>query len=119
MGFDAVIRAGVAVADALTKQGLQATVAHASHAGVNAYGEPTYSAPVNRRAVVADTRETIRTDEGAEVVARYRITLLEAVAVGSEDKITLPSGVVTPILRVDAGVLDDAGSGFVTEVWCG
>jgi len=119
MGFDALIRNGVALADSLTKQGLQATVTHAAYASQNAYGEPTWGTPTSRRAVVSTTTERIRDDRGVEVLARYRILFLGNVTVGVRDKLTLPSGEVTPILRVDGGVLADNGAGFVTEVFCG
>jgi hypothetical protein len=119
MGFDALIRSGVALADSLTKQGLQATVSHEAWTGQNAYGEASYGAVVSRRAVVTDATTLVRDDKGDEVVARYRILFLGDVTVGPLDRLTLPSGRVTPILRVDSGVLADDATKFVTEVWCG
>lgn len=118
MGFDALIRSGIALADSLTRQGLQATVLHEAWASQNAYGEAAYAVGVSRRAVVADSTEMIRTDRGEERLARYRVLFLGAVAVDGRDRLTI-GGRVSPILRVDVGVLADDGQQFVTEVFCG
>jgi len=118
MGFDSLIRSGIVLADSLTKKGLQATVSHSAFASQNSYGEATYGTAVSRRAVVSDSTELIKDDQGREALARYRVLFLGAVTVSVRDKLTI-NGRVSPILRVDAGVLADDGAQFVTEVFCG
>lgn len=119
MGFDDILRTGVAIANTLTRDGLQATVGHRSATGRNTYNEITLGDVTSRRAVVSDTNTMVRSDRGTEQVARFRILFLDTVTVTLEDEITLPSGRTTPILKIDSGVLADDGTSFYTEVWCG
>lgn len=120
VGWDDLLRAGVTVAKTIVADGLEATVLHLAAVGQNTYGETAYPNPaVARRAVVTDTNTIVRTPRGEEVVARYRVLFLESVAVDPRDRLTLPDGRVGPILKIDHGVLDDAGGRFYTEVWVG
>lgn len=118
MGWNTVLQDALAAASTILSDGLMATVSHEAYSGVNAYGESTFSAAVNRQAVVVDEDAVVRTDDGVEVVAHTRITFLTAVAVDPKDRITLPGGRQSPLLRVDHGVRANDGSGFTTEVWC-
>jgi len=117
MGWQDVIRSALATAQAVLDDGLLATVVHYPYAGQNAYGETTWGDGVSRKAVVVDHDELIRDAQAREIVAHTRLTFLTAVTVDPRDKITLPDGRTTPILRVDHGVRDTAGAGFLTEVW--
>lgn len=118
MGWNTVLQDALAAAATILGDGLMATVQHEPYASQNAYGEPTYGAAVNRRAVVVDQDAIIRKDDATEIVAHTRVTFLTPVAVDTKDRITLPDGRQPTILRVDFGVRADDGSGFTTEVWC-
>jgi hypothetical protein len=111
-----VIRAGVKIADNITKP-LQATVLYQRASAAGGYGV-TYPSSVPLRAVVDYKTVQVRTKEGQLTVTRSILTLLDIAAVvaatngegiGNDDRFTLPDGDTGPIL--DIGGFVDAGTG--------
>jgi len=119
MALDAVIRSGVATAkDILLRGRLLVPISHWSYAGQNEYAEPVWTdPPVTRNALVENVNEIVRDPTRGEIVARLVITLLEDVTVDTRDKLVLPSGVWTPIVRVNEGVLDMDSGRFLVQVY--
>lgn len=112
------LRAGVKIADSVTKP-LQAEVTYERAAVDSAgYGDLTYSAPVKLRAIVDFARKQVRTPSGELTVTRATIDLLDVAAVvaatgglgiGNNDRFTLPDGDTGPILDISGFI--DAGTG--------
>lgn len=125
MGWDDVIRDGLAVAASILGDGLMSPLQHypvLKVGGViqrDAYGQPQYGAPVSRRAVVTDSDAEITNDARETLVAKYRIQFLESVLVDTDDRLVLADGRHAPILLVDHGVTDDLGGALLTGVLCG
>lgn len=120
MAFDDILATGIALANSLTLTGgLQTVVAHAPYTGQNEYAEPTYGAPTNRMAVVSFEERVVRRMDGRDLVASVRLLFLDpAVSIDERDQLTLPSGVSTPIVRVDRGLVRDDGTTFFAQVFC-
>ena len=122
------LRAGVKIADQVTKS-LQATVSYERYvADTGGYGADTYLPPVSLRAIVDFKSQQVRTREGILTVTRAVITLLDINAViaatngegiGNQDRFTLPDGDTGPLL--DIGGFIDAGTGhpIATEAMIG
>lgn len=114
------IRSGVATAKTvLSGAGLLTTVTHYAATGKNAYGEPTYAAPVTRSALVEDVDKVFRRPDNTDVVASLSITFLEAVTVTGEDKIVLADGRWAPIVNIDRGVSPLSGGALAVTVFLG
>ena len=85
-------------------------------------GRITYSFTDTLKAIVELVTQTFRDKVGAARVSRATITFLFPVAVGTSDKLTLPSGQTGPILRISEGLADPSnadGGGYLTEVLLG
>jgi len=112
------LRAGIKIADKVTKP-LQAEVTYArAVVDTSGYGDFTYPTTVPLRAIVDFARKQVRTREGVLTVTRATIDLLdiaEVVAatsgegIGNDDKFTLPDGDSGPILDLSGFI--DAGTG--------
>jgi hypothetical protein len=118
MGLLDVLRAGVKVADSVTKP-LQAEVTYyRAVADTSGYGNFTYPTSVKLRAIVDFARKQVRTREGILTVTRATIDLLDVAAVvtatggegiGNDDRFILPDGDTGPILDISGFI--DAGTG--------
>lgn len=118
MGFDALVRNGVAMADRLTTD-LQASVTHQSWTGYTDEGVPSYATAVTRKALVDWKQKQVRTLAGTVTVSRAEVTFLRPVVVDEKDRIVLPDGTTGPILDM-AGFVDPAtGVGYTTAVFLG
>lgn len=118
MGLDALVRAVVATADAVTAD-LQATVQHAAYRSQDVYGKVTYATAVARRAIVDLTEKPVRTVEGHERLSTARLTFPRPVAVDPRDTFTLPDGRTAPVLSI-GGIADPStGARYATEVALG
>lgn len=112
------VRAGIKVADKVTKP-LQATVTYERETtDATGYGGRTYDSPILLRAIVDFGRKQVRTKEGILTVTRATIDLLDVAAIvaatgglgiGNNDRFTLPDGDTGPILDISGFV--DAGTG--------
>lgn len=113
-----VLRAGVKIADGVTKP-LQADVTY-EQATVDStgYGGLVYGSAVKLRAIVDFARKQVRTPSGELTVTRATIDLLDVEAVytatgglgiGNNDRFTLPDGDTGPILDISGFI--DAGTG--------
>jgi hypothetical protein len=112
------LRAGVKVADSVTKP-LQATVTYYKAVpDTSGYGTFTYPTAVTLRAIVDFARKQVRTREGILTVTRATIDLLDVAAVvaatggegiGNDDRFVLPDGDTGPILDISGFI--DAGTG--------
>jgi len=122
-----VVRAGVAIADKVSKP-LQGPVVYQRCTGESAYGARTYAAPVTLRAIIEQRQRKIVNSTGALVLIRATVTFVDAPALAAatgggpitaRDKLTLPDGSASSI--VDTGGLTDAATGapMVTEVYLG
>lgn len=122
-----VVRAGVKIADGVTKP-LQPTVTLEVYAGSDSYGTDHYMSPASLRAVVDWKQKQVRTTSGILSVTRASVMFLDVAALAAatankgiddNDKITLPDGTTGPILDM-AGFID-AGTGqpIATEVFLG
>jgi hypothetical protein len=119
MSLADILRSGVATAKNILFGGeLLVPISHWSYAGQNEYAEVTWgNTPVTRYALVENVNEIVRDPARGEIVARLVITFLEDVTVDTRDKLVLPSGVWTPIVRVNEGVLDSASGRFLVQVY--
>ena len=115
MGYDSIIRKGVALADKMTDS-LQCNVQHFAWIGNNDYGGPDYeTSPVIRRGIVEEKEYLRRLPDGQEVTQKASITFPRPIAangaadrrepIDPRDKLVLPSGYTGPILGV-FGVVD-------------
>ena len=128
MGFEDVIRTGVATAASVTAS-LQVVVQHASWIGVRGQGEPLFTAFIGRRALVEQKASSLRNASGETVVSRAKLTLLDPIvrqgadgrreAIDPRDLFILPDGTTGPILAVN-GLLDPStGLPYLLEVYLG
>jgi len=122
-----VVRAGVKIADSVTKP-LQATVNFQHFLSADGEGTRTYGGVVSLRAVVDWKQKHLRTSTGELSVSRASVLFLDVAALAAatggdgiddNDIIVLPDGTTGPIL--DMGGFIDAGTGqpVATEVWLG
>ena len=122
-----VVRDAVAVADSVTRP-LQSTVSYQRYTGQNAFGEKSYAAAVDLKAIVDWRQKQVRTSTGTLEVSRAVITFLDAAALSTatagagiddNDILTLPDGETGPIL--DLGGFIDPGTGIpiATEIFLG
>lgn len=127
MGLLDIVRSAVKTADKVTKD-LQSTVTYRRRTGQGFEGDPTFSAPVQLRAVVDWRQRQVRTQSGLLSVSRASVTFLDVSAllaatggagIDDNDEITLPDGTIGPIL--DIGGFVDRGTGVpvATEVFLG
>jgi len=122
------LRAGVKVADSVTKP-VQADVLFArAVADASGYGAWTFPSSVPLKAVVDWKQKQLRTGEGVLSVSRASVLFLDIVAlvaatggegISDNDRITLPDGTTGPILDMSGFI--DAGTGhpLATEVFLG
>jgi hypothetical protein len=114
MGFDTLVRNGVALADRMTTD-LQVTIQIYPWIGTNDNGGPLYGSAVSMKAIVEEKEITRRLSTGQEVTQQAEITIPRPVAangaterrepIDPRDKILLPSGLTGPILDVN-GMVD-------------
>ena len=115
MGYDSIVRKGVASADKMTDS-LQCNVQHFAWIGSNDYGGPDYEpSPIIRRGIVEEKEYLRRLPDGQEVTQKASITFPRPIAangaadrrepIDPRDKLILPSGYTGPILGV-FGVVD-------------
>ena|SRR5580765_3712959 len=110
------LRAGVAVADGVTKS-VQTTVSVERYAGSDGYGSDYWFDPVFMKASCDWKQSTVPSADGILVAARVTVTFTdikemqlktEGKGIGQYDKITLPDGTTGPILGMEGFV--DAGT---------
>jgi hypothetical protein len=108
-------------------ESLQVEVVHEAWFSQDGLGAPEYDAPVLRPALVQEgVVEHVKTLSGREVMARARITFFPdpetgtPPAISSRDRITLPGGLIGPIVEI-RGALVNPGTNtpWVTVVWLG
>lgn len=106
MGFDAIIRKGISIANTLTAS-VQAEVVHFSFSSSDAYNKPTFSpaAGTKRKALVESVSTLMRRSNGQEVMSSARVTFLSPVDVDVRDRITLPDATTRNVLDV-RGIVD-------------
>jgi hypothetical protein len=133
MGFDALFRAALSVANTITAD-LQTTVAHERWSGTNSYGKPTYLTAVDRLAIIEKKQKRVAGPNGTEIVAHARVQFLapipDATLYGVEltnrrnpidprDRFTLPDGTTCPVVDIE-GVFDPTTDRpYVEGVWLG
>lgn len=122
-----VLRAGVKVADRVTKP-LQGIAMYEHCIGADQFG-PLYAAPVPLLGIIDEKEQQVRTMSGILAASRCQMTFLDAAAVKAAtgvngrirdiDILTLPDGTKGAILAIGGFV--DAGTGrFInTDVWLG
>jgi hypothetical protein len=128
MGLLETVRAGIKIADAVTKD-LQATVLYERAIGTDGYGSPLFAPAVPLRAVVDYASKQVRTRDGILTVTRVTLGLLDVEAVvaatsgegiGNDDRFTLPDGdVAGPVLDVSGFVDRGTGHPVATQVMLG
>src|SRR4051812_44124142 len=106
MGFDSILRSGVALIDSLTAS-LQATVEFHAWIGYDRTGGPLYDAPLIFSAIIEEKQFTHKLETGAEITQRASILLPRPIAANGatdrrepidlRDKFVLPSGYTGPI----------------------
>lgn len=128
MGLADIIRAGIATADAATKD-LQPTVQIEPWIADDAFGRATYAAAVPYQAIVEKINRRMTTPNGVDAVVKYYIAIIGPVApngasgrrepVDQRDRITCPDGDTGPI--VDYRGLFDSGTDapYLSEIWLG
>lgn len=122
------VRAGVKVADGVTKPLQPSVTFERAVADPTGYGSWTFPSSVPLKAIVDWKQKQLRTAEGVLSVSRASVLFLDIVAlvavtggegISDHDRITLPDGTTGPILDM-AGFID-AGTGhpIATEVFLG
>lgn len=110
MGFDTIVRSGVALANSLTAS-LQVTVTHEAWTGNNVHGKHTYAAPISRLAIVEHKQLLRRTRDATVTMVEPSVLILEPVddngatgrkePIDPRDRITLPDGRILTQLLVE------------------
>jgi hypothetical protein len=118
MSLATIIQDGVSIANTVTSS-LQATITHAAYSGDDGYGKPTYSTGVARTAIVERRQKYVRTAAGQEKLSLAKLTFPYPVAIGEQDKITLPDSSVMPILTIEGVVDPTTNAEYVVEVELG
>jgi hypothetical protein len=120
MGLADTVRAGVALANRMTKT-LQATVTLEKFQSQDDYGNEVFLAPRKYTAIVEIRIRDRQTQSGQLVTTRASVFFIQPVIGGvhTRDRLTLPDGTSGPI--VDSGGLVDAETSqpFYHEVWIG
>jgi hypothetical protein len=121
VALDGLVRAGVALASALTAS-LQAAVTVEFWLSQDALGTPTYGAAVPLRALVEAKTRRVLAPDGREVLATTKVTILTPVTLTVRDRLTLPDGTAPPIVAIE-GLVDPGatppGQPYLLEVWMG
>jgi len=121
MGLLDIVRAGVQIADSLTRD-LQASVSHASYIADSetSYGEKQWAAPVSRPALVTLKQKQVRNEQGELLLSTVQVVFLDAaVVVTMDDKIVLPDGSTGAILDVEGFIDRGTGLPILREVYLG
>lgn len=119
MGLLDIVRSGVAIANNLTAD-LQASATHEAYASETGSGRRTYSAPVNRPALVTRKQKLVRSSSGELVMSEASVVFLDpAVVINELDKITLPDGTTGPIINTEGFVDRGTGHPILTEIYLG
>lgn len=117
MGFDDLVRNGIALANSMTAD-LQATVQHRRWIGQSTAGKPTYATAVQRQALVERRQRRVRMVDGQEILSEATVSFLEPLAaytptvtgrrdpIDERDELVLPDGTTGPILKTDDGLFD-------------
>lgn len=127
-----VVRAGVKIADGITKP-LQPTVSFWHFVSADGEGAKTYSPDlastgVQLRAIVDYVSKQVRTQSGELTVSRATITLLniaEVVAatggdgIGNDDVFVLPDGDTGPLIDISGFIDAGTGNPIATTVMLG
>lgn len=122
-----VLRAGVAVADLITKP-LQPTVTYERYLSESGDGSKTYAGIVLLYAIVDWKQKQVRTMSGILSVSRAAVTFLDITTlalatnnegIGDNDRIVLPDGTTGPILDMSGFIDSGTGHPIATEVWLG
>lgn len=126
-----ILRAGVALADSLTK-GLQCSVQWEAYTGQGANGRQ-YAAPVTLSAIVDfTTRQYVSKDGKVSTIAATVTVVGDVLPNGAvtvpprrepidpKDRITLPNGFTGPIVSAPGAVMDPStGRGLIHEIMLG
>lgn len=109
MGFDDIVRNGVALADSLTSS-LQANVMHSQFTGQDGFGTSSFGAAVSRPAIVSQKQRLHVLSSGQTVMTKAKIMFLRPIPpngaadrtepIDTRDKIVLPDGTTGPIVDV-------------------
>jgi len=109
MGFDDLVRNGIALANTLTST-LQVLVTHEAWTGQDGYGKPTFAAAISRTAIVEHKQRWIRNRDATIMAVLPSVTFLGPIAdngaanraepIDPRDRITLPDGTTGPIQDV-------------------
>ena len=128
MGLDALIRAGLRTAHALTAD-LQAEVLHEAWTGADGYGQATFAGVQKRAAIVEQRQRAIRGRDGEVVMTRARVLFLAPLTpqgadgriepIDSRDRLTLPDGTTGPILDVEGLMDPTTDAPYYAAVWLG
>lgn len=131
MGYESLIRAGVALASSQFES-MKLDVVHRAWVGQTGDGEDDFAPPVTRRALVDLTKRQRMTGSGQLVMTFATLTFLDPIAdtapnagqtrqqpIDPRDLLTLPDGGTAPI--VQAGAFADSGTErpFLQEVILG
>jgi hypothetical protein len=118
MALDDILRNGVSLANTLTNS-LQTTVSYEAYSSQDSFGDITYAAAVNVKAVVERKSAQRHTSSGQIIATKARITFLTPQTIDIRDKITLSDGTTGPIVDI-VGVEDsNTTKPYATEVWLG
>ena len=125
MGFDDLVRSGIATARSLTRS-LLVPVQHEAWISKDVHAKPTYATAVNRQALVEHVQEWMRTRDGNTLVAVPKVTFLEPIAdngasgraepIDPRDRLTLPDGAVLVQLKVEFLMDPETNRPYLYEV---
>jgi hypothetical protein len=105
-------------------------VTHYAWIGADAFGKPTYAAPIKRRAIYESKHESkFDTNTGSVVQVKGTLIFLEAISpngtagrtepIDNRDLIILPDGTSGPIFKPEGLYNPVAGRPFLIELWIG
>ena len=118
MSLLASLRGGVN-AVRLAVRSVSVSVVHQHGITRSGSGRITYANSDTLKAIVEPYEQIFRSSDGSALAVKSRVTFLSPVTITTSDRLTLPGGVVAPILRIDHALGDDAGGGLATTVLLG
>ncbi len=118
MGFDTLIRNGIALAKTLTAD-IRVTCTHEAWTGRNVNAKPTYAAGVARSGILEQKQVWVKTPTGNQIETRPTFLILEPIAdngastrrepIDPRDRFTLPDG--SKAFAVDVAFIVDPSTG--------
>ncbi len=116
MGFDALIRKGVAIADRATAS-IQAKVTVEAYTGVDDNSQPQYGTGVVVDGIVEDVSIVIKRAGGEDAVAVAKMLVPRSLAINVLDRVTMPDGRITYVIATKGPTDPKTSKPYLRDVW--